>query len=87
MTWATHGREEVLVANVDGVYHAMDNVCPHSGGALADGWIKESIVMCPLHGWEFDVVTGCCTHIKDECLRTFPVVVQDDHIYVELPDT
>ena len=86
MTWVAHEREEILVANVDGAYFAMDNVCSHSGGALADGWLKDSIVMCPLHGWEFNVTTGCCTHIKDECLRTFKVVLQDDQIYVELPD-
>jgi nitrite reductase/ring-hydroxylating ferredoxin subunit len=86
MTWITHGREEILVANVDGRYHAMDNVCSHSGGSLADGWLEDTTVICPLHGWEYNVVTGCCTHIRDECLRTFPVVVQNGEIYVEVAD-
>lgn len=85
MTWITHGREEILVANIRGEFRAMDNVCSHSGGSLADGYLDGSIVMCPLHGWEYDVTTGCCLHIRDECLRTFPVVVQDGQIFVEVP--
>jgi len=86
MTWIAHGREEIFVVNFEGALHAMDNVCSHSGASLADGYLHGKTVMCALHGWEYDVTTGCCTHIPNECLRTFPVVVQDDQIYVELPD-
>jgi nitrite reductase (NADH) small subunit len=87
MTWISHGREEILVANIGGELHAMDNVCSHSGGSLADGYLHGNVVTCPLHGWEYDVTTGCCTHIRDECLRTFPVAVQDGQICVEVPDS
>ena len=86
MTWVSHEREEILVANVEGTFRAMDNVCSHSGGALADGYLDGHIVMCPLHGWEYDITTGCCTHIRDECLRTFPVVVTDGEIFVEVAE-
>ncbi|MDE3077823.1 MAG: Rieske (2Fe-2S) protein [Chloroflexota bacterium] len=84
-TWIVHGREEILVANVGGHFCAMDNVCSHSGGSLADGSLAGTIVRCPLHGWEYDVTTGCCTHIRDECLRTFPVVTEGEQLFVELP--
>ena len=73
------------MANLDGQYFAMDNVCSHSGGSLADGYLDANIVICPLHGWEYDLTTGCCTHISNECLPTFPVLVQDGDVYVELP--
>jgi nitrite reductase/ring-hydroxylating ferredoxin subunit len=86
MTWITHGREEILVANVAGRHYAMDNVCSHSGGSLADGWLEDTIVICPLHGWEYDVTSGCCTHIRDECLRTYRVVVQDGELFVEVAE-
>ena len=86
MTWVAHDRDEILVANLNGAYHAMDNVCSHSGGSLADGWLDGTTVTCPLHGWEYDVTTGCCTHIRDECLRTFPVEIQNGRICVHLPD-
>ena len=86
MTWIAHGRAEIMVANVDGALHAMDNVCSHSGGSLADGWLVGATVVCPLHTWQYDVRTGCCTHIRDECLTTYQVVTDEGQIYVELPD-
>lgn len=76
----------MLVANVAGRLWAMDNICSHSGGSLADGSLSGAVIRCPLHGWEYDVTTGCCTHIANECLRTFPVIVRDGQIFVELPD-
>ena len=74
------------MANVNGRRYAMDNICSHSGGSLADGWLEDTIVVCPLHGWEYNVTTGCCTHIRDECLRTYPVIVQDGDVFVEVPE-
>jgi nitrite reductase (NADH) small subunit len=32
--------------------------CPHRGGPLADGLLGGSVLICPLHGWKFDVRTG-----------------------------
>ncbi len=47
--------------NVDGVISAIDGICPHQGGPLADGPLDGSLVMCPWHGWQFDVRTGKTT--------------------------
>ena len=44
--------------NVNGEYHALDNVCLHRGGPLSDGLIGGCIVTCPWHGWQYDVTTG-----------------------------
>ena len=44
--------------NVDGVISAIDGLCPHQGGPLADGPIEGTLVTCPWHGWQFDVRTG-----------------------------
>ena len=44
--------------NVGGVISAIDGICPHQGGPLADGAIQGTCVVCPWHGWEFDVRTG-----------------------------
>lgn len=84
MIWVRHGREEIMVANAGGRLYAIDNVCSHSGGSLADGYLRGTSVTCPLHSWEYDVTTGCCTHIENECLRTFPVFVENGQIYVEI---
>ena len=44
--------------NVDGVISAIDGICPHQGGPLADGPLDGTLVTCPWHGWQFDVRTG-----------------------------
>ncbi len=57
----TVGRYEVAVFNVGGDLFALENSCPHQGGPIADGWLEQSIVTCPWHGWCFDVQTGKMT--------------------------
>ena len=44
--------------NIDGEISAIDGICPHQGGPLADGTIEGTTVTCPWHGWQFDVRTG-----------------------------
>ena len=44
--------------NVAGVISAIDGVCPHQGGPLAEGKLDGTTVTCPWHGWRFDVQTG-----------------------------
>jgi nitrite reductase/ring-hydroxylating ferredoxin subunit len=41
----------VALFNVDGVFHALDGVCPHQGGPLGKGTLSGCIVTCPWHGW------------------------------------
>jgi 3-phenylpropionate/trans-cinnamate dioxygenase ferredoxin component len=48
----------VAVYNVDGEYYAIEDVCTHDGGPLAEGPLKGHIVECPRHGAQFDVKTG-----------------------------
>ena len=42
-------------------FHAIDNLCPHQGGPLAEGWVNNGEVICPLHGWEFNLENGTTT--------------------------
>lgn len=48
----------VAIANVDGVLHAIDGLCPHQGGPLGTGALCGTVLTCPWHGWQFDVETG-----------------------------
>ncbi|MBM4023074.1 MAG: Rieske 2Fe-2S domain-containing protein [Planctomycetes bacterium] len=48
----------VALANVAGVFHAIDGLCPHQGGPLGAGRLCGTTLTCPWHGWQFDVVTG-----------------------------
>ncbi len=50
----------LCVANIDGKLTALDNLCPHRGGPLSEGWIEGNAVVCPWHAWAFDAGTGDC---------------------------
>jgi nitrite reductase (NADH) small subunit len=52
------GDRMVALANVAGIFHALDGLCPHQGGPLGTGHLCGTILTCPWHGWQFDVVTG-----------------------------
>ena len=50
--------QSVCVANIDGEYYAINNICTHEGGPLADGVLERFEVECPWHQSRFDVRTG-----------------------------
>ncbi len=48
----------LCVANVGGAICVLDGVCPHEGGPLGEGTIEDGRVVCPWHGYAFDVHSG-----------------------------
>jgi nitrite reductase/ring-hydroxylating ferredoxin subunit len=58
MKKVTFEDQEVLIANVNGNYYAVSNVCTHYGGDLSEGVLEGKVVMCPNHKSSFDVITG-----------------------------
>jgi len=62
---------------------AIGNECPHQGGSLCDGWVEGDIVICPLHGWEFDLRSGACMTVPGESVPRYTATVADGAIYVE----
>lgn len=75
----------IVVVDVGGQLSAIDSVCPHAGGPLADGQLEGSLLTCPWHGWTFDVCTGSCGVSDDIQLQTFEIRVEGGEIFVELP--
>ena len=49
---------KIAVANVAGTFYAFGDTCTHRECSLAEGDLEETIVTCPCHGSEFDVVSG-----------------------------
>lgn len=52
------GGRELVVFLVDGEVRVVDNACLHAGGPLADGAVVDGCVVCPFHGWVYDLTTG-----------------------------
>ena len=66
----------------DGSLRAVDAVCPHRGGPLADGLADDRVVVCPLHGHTFDMCTGSETGGADMSVRSYAVSVDDGAIRI-----
>jgi 3-phenylpropionate/trans-cinnamate dioxygenase ferredoxin subunit len=76
--------ENVLLCNVDGTFYAIEDLCTHDGGELDQGELEECRIMCPRHGAYFDVQTGAALTLPAILpLRTFPVRIEGDDIFVD----
>ena len=78
------GGTAICVANVDGSYHAISNSCPHADGPLGEGELQGTQVICPYHGWAFDVTTGACETNASSSIDVFEVQIKDDAVCVRL---
>jgi len=50
-------REFAVVAH-DGKYYAVENFCPHKGGPLGLGQVKNGTITCPWHRFRFELESG-----------------------------
>lgn len=73
------GGEEIAVFRTrTGDLFAVQASCPHRGGPLADGLIGAGRVVCPLHGYAFQLATGEALREGCDALRTYPVSLTPD---------
>ena len=76
----------IVLAVIDGDVCAFSPICPHSGGPLDLAETEGAEIICPLHGWRFDLKRGGCEMHGYRPLSMYGVRVQDGAIYVALPD-
>ena len=82
---ATVGGVEIGVFLVDGVLHAIENVCPHAFALLTDGYVEGDEIECPLHQAVFRISSGeCLREPADRDLATYPVKVEGGGILVQV---
>jgi toluene monooxygenase system ferredoxin subunit len=74
----------VIVTRVDGELVAVPGVCPHEDVALVDGEFTGHAIVCPGHGYAFDLRTGRCKHDPDLALRRYPITRIGDELWVDL---
>jgi 3-phenylpropionate/trans-cinnamate dioxygenase ferredoxin subunit len=70
-----------------GDLYAIDDTCTHQDASLADGWLEECWIECPLHAAVFDLRTGEADGLlAREPVRTHHVLVQEEQVYVVLAE-
>ena len=81
----TLGDAELAIFNIDGRFLAIDNQCPHKGGPLCDGIVSGTTVVCPLHGWRFDLESGLASRASlPACVTTYPTRIEDGIVLVHV---
>ncbi|MBI1870350.1 MAG: nitrite reductase small subunit NirD [Chlamydiae bacterium] len=75
--------KSIALFNISGNFYAIDNICKHRGGPLGEGSLEGKEVMCPWHGWQYDVTTGECLSSPSICQKKFDVKIEGDDILVD----
>ena len=73
------------LCNVEGEVHAIDGLCLHRGGPLAQGALHGTKVVCPWHAWEWDCRTGANSYNPDQKVATYAVKIDGEDVLVDLP--
>jgi metal-sulfur cluster biosynthetic enzyme/nitrite reductase/ring-hydroxylating ferredoxin subunit len=77
----------VALFHVGGVFYAIDDVCTHDGGPLADGELRDHKIACPRHGAKFDIRTGAALSMPAvRGTRAHDVKVAEGGVWVRLRD-
>ena len=90
------GRAVGVVAEPDGTVHGIRNRCPHHGGPLCLGTVRERVeggpgvyalagrhvLRCPWHGWEFDLETGACLDEPSLRAAVYPARLEGGRVLV-----
>ena len=75
---------EVAVFKIENKIYALSNVCPHQHTTLIyDGFLEDEFVVCPAHGWKFNLKTGKQPG-GERGLDSFPVMIVEDEVYVKV---
>jgi nitrite reductase/ring-hydroxylating ferredoxin subunit len=97
------GGREIGVFRIGGRFFAVRNRCPHQGGPLCTGRVvprivadapgtvrvdaEAPLVVCPWHGWQYDMRTGRSYVPDDPGARSYDVAVERGSVIVEGPYT
>jgi nitrite reductase/ring-hydroxylating ferredoxin subunit len=92
--------KEIAVFNVGGEYRALANYCTHQGGPVCEGPVngtigvdeewnmifeqEDELIICPWHGWSFEMETGRHIAKSNYTLPTYEVVEKEGDIYISL---
>jgi nitrite reductase (NADH) small subunit len=81
------GGRQLAIFNLGKEFVAVENRCPHRGGPLADGLLSGNTIVCPLHTWKFDLLTGVSVNHQESgaCLKIFATQEIDGVVCVEVP--
>jgi toluene monooxygenase system ferredoxin subunit len=76
--------QRVVLINEGGQVSAFADRCAHQGIPLSEGRLRDGVITCRVHEWQYDARTGeginpCSAH-----LSRFPLEIRDGEIWVDV---
>ncbi|MEG5264000.1 FAD-dependent oxidoreductase [Pseudomonas sp. JDS28PS106] len=81
------GIGQIVIARVGDGYFGIQEQCPHASASLAEGFLENGRIVCPLHFAEFDLVTGAAFNAPKGCARavTYRIEADGEMAYIWVP--
>lgn len=74
----------VLLVNAGDVIRAYEDRCVHHGARLSEGCLRDGVLVCPVHSWEFDARTGQGINPRRAALKTLQSRIDGEDILVDI---
>ena len=85
------GSDEVMAIDTPDGIRVYSGMCPHQGGPLGEGVLRDNTIVCPWHGCRFELSAGVCNdigacrNVSGMRLKALPFSVgADANVYVEI---
>jgi nitrite reductase (NADH) small subunit len=76
------GERAIAVFRRGGRIFALGDSCPHMGASLSEGYLDRTSVVCPWHGWAFDLIDGRSPFDDESFAEVYRVSVEEGIVYV-----
>ena len=76
---------EILLCRCNGELYALRNQCSHALKPLADGYIEDGAIFCPVHGASFSLQSGqALSRPASRAIDTYPLKVEGDSVLIDI---
>lgn len=76
------GRDTIAIFNFGGEFYALDDLCPHRGAPLCEGFLDAGKVFFPWHCFDFNLKTGESETIPSMRVQAYELKIDGDDIYL-----
>ena len=80
------GGRIVAVFRTEEKFYAIDGMCAHQGGPIAQGQHDHNCITCPWHGWQYNIADGVHLLTQKKMLDCFQVELRGDEVWIEMSE-
>lgn len=78
---------DILILQEQGKLAIVQSRCPHRQFPLTDAEVVDNVIVCPVHGYGFDLSSGRSLEPSCPGLAVWPVVYEGNAIGIMLSDS